>query len=589
MSVEPFREIDAVTRSLHSVGGAVEEHFLDIGKRLASAIAILETITAVFENLAVDLAGDTLTRATGHLTEAATQVSGMGRAMQAQRTVILSLDGKLAAINGNLAHLRQTMKLVDILAKNGKIQAANIDRSGVDFSVFTKEVDRMVALARASLDGLQQDLARLGQELGAAGRGYEEFDRQQAETIANIPKWLGDSVDVAAAQRQRAADGATMIREKSLQISEKVGAAVLALQIGDMTRQRIQHVEEALDLLRGFLGTAGAGPGDRQEWWRSLNPDERNVVIVEICRLQSAQLGHAAGGFENGVGEIVTALTGLSADAQKLLKLSTGGGDGRRQGRARFLGELEDNVSRALGLLQDFKIARNQSDRVAGTVVDAVMRSAEHIGTVQSLEVDLRILGLNMTLKCGRLGEAGNTLSKIAHELRDCADRTTEDATTVMQGLDDITKVAEQMAGGGQGAKIDDIGIVEKILTESVGNLGGAGQALASALTRLAEDSSAVVAVLDETASRIGFREKICRILRQGATTLDRIADSVGSSAAGAAETPRIKSEILAQFGARYTMASERTIHQMMSSTMSGAPASMAAVSPGAGFDDILF
>jgi len=51
---------------------------------------------------------------------------------------------------------------------------------------------------------------------------------------------------------------------------------------------------------------------------------------------------------------------------------------------------------------------------------------------LRELEADIRIMGLNTTLECGRLGVPGRPLSAIAQELRDCGSRTASHAAAAL-------------------------------------------------------------------------------------------------------------------------------------------------------------
>jgi methyl-accepting chemotaxis protein len=367
----------------------------------------------------------------------------------------------------------------------------------------------------------------------------------------------------------------------------------MALQIGDATRQRIEHVGEALGLLHALLAAPSAAATAKDAWWNSLGENEHNIVIAEVCRLQAAQLSHAAQEFETEVAHIVAALRGLSGDAGAILRLGSEAYGTSNQRRATFLGDLEENVTRALTLLRDFRGAHDRANRFAGSVHDSVMRSSEHIETVRSLEVDLRLLGLNMTLKCNRLGEPGRALSTIAQELRDCADRTTDDARIVMSGLDSITKIADQMRAGGQAGAVEDFGAVEDMMTRSVHHFGEAGQDVAKALVSLARDGEVVAKLLDETAARINFGDEICRVLRQGAAELDRIGRNADNNIGDHAPAQRLKDEIQSKFGRRYTMESERAIHQQLSGEAphgnSTASPSLSVEAAQTSLEDILF
>jgi hypothetical protein len=80
------------------------------------------------------------------------------------------------------------------------------------------------------------------------------------------------------------------------QVRRHVGQAMDALQIGDCTRQRLEHAAQALALI------------DARDAAEPINL----VVIQVICGLMSVQLSDVADGFEHDLGRLVLALRGLT-------------------------------------------------------------------------------------------------------------------------------------------------------------------------------------------------------------------------------------------------------------------------------------
>ncbi len=586
-------DLDSATTLLKSISQSTEAKFLGLGGELTRAISLLEKITADFASLSANLESETLTDATGDLTTAAAQVAALGGAMTSQRSVHDRLKRALPTIGADLSRIHQTVNVVGILATNGKIAAAGIGAAGGDFSsddflVFAKEVDRLVKLAQASLDAFRDDLAQLERELQHASRSQDQFEQQQIEAIRSIPKWLSNSVDAAAKHRELAAETSLTVQERAAQVRRRVSDAVMSLQIGDITRQRIEHIEHALDRLK-HLQRGGVHDEDGDAWWRALSVAEQRIGAAEIYRLQSAQLAQAASDLQSGVRQIVTALKAIAEDARAILRLSMaafGASEGLGKGP---LGALEENVSEALGLLRRFKAAQDAANAMAGSVRDAVERSARHMETVKSLEIDLRLLGLNMTFRCDRLGTSGRALSVVARELRACADQTTADAGAVMTGLDGVTAIAAEFATLQKEAAPTDLDAMETGMTGAVTAFSAAGRGIADALARLLRDGDAVATVLETAANAVTFHEELAERLRSLADELAAAAESSGD----AAIDPAFKARILSLIDGRYTMASERAIHDRFAggaiATETAALATIEAPGASAALEDILF
>lgn len=593
MPADARETIVEVMQSLKSIAAMTDRKFVAVGECLTPAIAILERISAVCEGLGARLASDELRQATANLTRAASQVSEYASSLRSQRAFISDLKTALAAIRGHTLQMQQTMSFVAILVKNGKIQAANVDKTDIDFSVFTKDAERIVTLAGESLAQLDRDLIELNAQLQAADRSYGDFEKQQSGAIDNIPRWLAASVDSAAAHGEKAAKAAITINERSRDVSQKVGAIVVALQIGDTTRQRIEHVEHALGCLsRGFVEAAG---GNRSAYWDSLSEDEWAFVVAEICRLEIAQLVHAAEEFERDIARVIGALKGLVTDARAILNRTRDAYGASDRQRATFLMELQENVGRALDLLRGVRDAREDAHRVVGSVLKAVMRSANHVESVKTLEIDLRLLGLNMTFKCNHLVERGRALSTIAQELRVCADRTTDDAQTIAEALDSVTKIAEGSAIRRTNAEGDDLALVETIMTDSERHFGAAGRHIAEALAALAQDGETVVSAVEETAGQVARHLEIADAIK---ATVGKLEVNVqqGALAKGGTDAARhVRDEILTDLAGRYTMASERAVHSRLHSKVGSEAEPCAAtamrIAPigAAAVDDIFF
>lgn len=568
--------VDGIASSADAIRLAralVEERFLALGRTLEDAADRLDRLTGTFRSIAAEFDGEALKHAARELTDAAGRVTTLAGSYRAERGALGGLVAAAADMDERVQRMHRAIKAADVLGVSAKIEAMHIGPAGADFVAFAEEIDRSLKLSQSNLAELAREIAGVRGHLEQAEAAERCFEAQHADALAQVPRRLAAGVARLAAHHQQAAGAGAAVAERSQRVGLRVGEAVMALQIGDVTRQRIEHVEQALALLDGEAadgapdGTAAANPATR------------------IRRLLSAQLADTAGEFDQEVARIFASLRELAANAGDIAELgrraygdAAGGGDS-------FLHDLRNDVTQAASLLGGFAAARRNADAVVGSVQSVAASLAAHVGTIRSLEADIRIMGLNTTLKCGRLGTIGRPLAVIAQELRACANVTAVEAGAVMAGLGRMTRGVETLSGDERARRSADIMAVAEIMDRAIRRLGDAGTALAGALGALDGDGTAIRAALADTAAHAGIREEIGSVLRRSAAELEPGTDGPLSGAQAPAETA-----LLERIRASYTMKQERTVHARALGTPEPADLPPRAVTTAeAALDDILF
>ncbi|MGE5506220.1 MAG: hypothetical protein ACM31L_17495 [Actinomycetota bacterium] len=525
----------------------IEGVFTELGETLGRVVQSLSAITGEFGALAQRLDDDRLTTSVGELQAAARRIGELAHT-QAATGELEHITSLAAGIAGNVGRLRKTIGEVKVLAVNAKVEAAHIRARDMDFSVFTREIGRLATVAEEGLDAMQRELDQLTALVRSAQAEQQEFQRTHRESLGTVGGRIDAGLASLVDHRSRSAEAVARLAEESARVGQRVGAAVMALQIGDITRQRIEHVCEAFELVDKAMA-AGS----------DLSADERKLLIAEVSRLQAAQLTRTADELEAEAARLSDSLTGLMGETEAMRREGAeayGGGHG-----GSFLEELGDEVEKAGALMDRYGEARGEIERVVsavGTAVEAMLRNVE---AVRSIEVDMRLMGLNATLKCGRLGSEGRALSVIAQELRAYANRTVDDSRGLMQRLDSIAAAADSMEKQWEeratGNGLDDI---TTAMRAAVSVFDDAGGELATALARLVDNGGSAANHLQSASRRIADHAGLAARLRRVAQRLERTAGEADPT------DPRLgemRNHVLRLLEGRYTMASERVIHAL--------------------------
>ena len=518
-----------IRRSLGILVQPIERVFLDMGEKLGESMTALQLVSAAFDRVAGSVTSTDLLEASNHL---GIVLEALGGAINRQReeSVALRRLGELTiGLERDLLRLRKTIGEVHPLAINGRIEAAQTVAAGIDFHVFTSEIGRLATGATELLDRLGDELARLSGLIGTARTEHACFDQSEIGALPEVERRLDGSRRTLQARQTALGGAAQRISDFSRANEARIADVISALQIGDIARQRLEHVDMALAAV--------------------VDGRSSDCAIHRLQAMQLADIYVDCGRELKGVDDSLEAIAQGAGGIIDSVRSTMGSAAGEKTS---FLHELVADLHTAGNLVHQCHQASDllQAHLVPVSTVVAEIRG--RIESIRSLEADMRIMGLNATFKCSRLGPNGRVLAVIAQELRALAGRTAEDASAIMAGLEEIYRTAQLLAGDGSAG----LTRAEGILEDSITAFEAANRTLEAALTSV---DTAIQCCLT------GIAETRAIAVRQLATfdVLPQWAEQLRSMAPGPAVEPdgsgwRRQGEILA---AGYSMASQRAVH----------------------------
>lgn len=570
-----------VTGSLTSLFQEADRMFLTVGDRLGRAISIVGTLTGSFDGLPREIESEEMREATDTLRRVAREVSAMGTALAEESAALARLLGLNQDVGFRIERLRKTVRVIAILASNAQIAAASIDARHEDFTTFTREVARLTSTVGATIEGYTREYQQLAELLRSAAATQAGFEREHRHMLQSVEQEVEASLQALAGRREKAAGAAVEIGSRSTAISKAVSAAVMALQISDITRQRVEHVGHALHLLEEGLHPGGTEAAAM--WSAALSAEQKEAVASGVSRLQSTQIAHAAGDYETEIKRIATSLKTMAEDASAMITLGKDVfGTGERKSES-FLEALDAKLRSTGALVQKCQAARGEVDQVIEGVTRSLNELLRQVNSVRDIEVDMRLVGLNMALKCGRLGGEGETLRVIARELRGYAQQILADADALMAAVREVVGAAGTLASERRDQGGGKIGTLEQDMARSMQRFHDGGGRLSEALAGLTREGSAVQKLLQETADYLAAHDRVGEVLLTARTRLDRIAGATEPRAQDGIVKDRVQSFAQSQ----YTMAVERDIHQQFGASGGKRPGPAEAAPQSV--DDMLF
>jgi len=575
----------ALDVSLSQLTGTADQEFLGIGDALGRAVGVFGRLAGNFADLAGQLHSHDAGSAAAALERAILGIQQISVGEQNRTgTLLVELDAGAAEVEKHLGQLARIIGEVGALAINGKIQAALVTTAGVDFSVFTTEIGRLGQLAESSTKEAAGRITLVRSAVASALEAASSFERNEAKELETIRSRIETSLALLAERRRDAAAAADAVVARSQQISQRVANTVGELQINDNVSQRLDHIRTALRATEALASsTPMTEPGCEA---LSDIPDSRRIAVIGgICRLLSAQLGGGSADYHGEVEGLIRNLSALAADAagiQAEAETTFGG-----VGGGLFITEIERDVRRATELLATYGAGRDRTRLVVKAVSESFRAMAGDLAAIRSIDADMRIMGLNATLKCGRLGNEGRALGVVSHELRASSKRTEDCTHGIAALLENALALSEALAAAAADDKDHEAALPMEVMAGSLAALSHLGESMSNALAELRHETSGVSSALSEVAVGIQIHRRFKAIAEDGIVRLTALADTLG----GEADVDDAAHEdIVALMAPRYTMDRERLIHQTFAKGHAEVPITTQTPPGGAeAVDDLFF
>jgi hypothetical protein len=568
----PVQSHLALTGKLEKACCKLEERFLAAGEILSQSITGIEALIASLDTLAATLSSETVVATTTGMTVAATKLNALPSSHASRVARIASLNESRKQLAAHVSDMRRSLAYMRAFVINIKIVAGDLGAAGTDFSRFADDLAGSLVKGEEELKHLEEELSQLQRSLEGTATQDTILGLQIRTLLPAVPRQLNDSAAAMSKRYKYVATMAGSVAELARAIHQCVARILAALQIGDITRQRIEHIQAGIIHLDAN---------------KAICAEERqHLIAATACALLSAQLEAAREDFDRETSEIDRSMTDMAERAADLLKLhdlAYSSDDGRN---GSFLHGLVACVDRALALVGKVQDADLAAIVKGKSAAEAAHRLGMHIKGIQLLKTDIQYMALNATVKCAQSGDAGRPLSVITSELRLHAKNLESAATGGLSALDQLSEATASLTGGDQpkDAEESDGAAADRALEAAAASIRQARDHTEKDIEAIATKGDAVMTTLSLSSERLSFKSEIGGLL-------DEIAGALAGLCEGALhrqdELPAMLEASLAILSESYTMAQERDIHREFMNNLGLAQAPQ--VVPANDLDSVLF
>ena len=562
--------LKSLTADLGEARAQIETAFVTVGDSLAQSALLLNRLSQTFEALPRDLASSELTEATTRLSRVGQRAGEISASFAAEQSAIERLVSVVTTADHPISDLRRSVKMMGIVAVNARVVAASIVGNAHDFDVFTTDITQLADSATKTIEEFSSVYRQLTGEVHRAAAQRAQFEATHRNTLSQLADRLQQNLGDIVTRRKLSADGSAETSRVTQLIAGRIGSAVMAMQVGDSTRQRLEHVEAGL-LHLAAIGQGGSIPGV------DCDPAEAPQLVRDGLTLEVLQLEATSQRFNDDVAAAGRALAALAADARAMLDKSREVYGNGARGQSP-LTAFNAEIRAAIGVLRHCEAEREKLAAVASDVDRIVQVLLGHVEAVREIEANMRLVSLNAAVRCAQLGPRGQALNVIAMQLRELTGETVIAAEAAMTSLGEAASLAQSFSASSGGDSAGQVAWLEREAAQSSQLLGAVEQRLNEALALLDSNGPTVLKALTEAADRLSGHDAMSEAIADAAI---RTAQMAGDTSGGPPATA--SAGFLAFLRQSYTMEAERRIHDAFAGAVPEGPAAAGEI------DSLLF
>ncbi|MCX5828971.1 MAG: hypothetical protein NTV58_13365 [Deltaproteobacteria bacterium] len=581
--------LDQAGERIMKMTTGTEGEFLRIGERLQEIHQRARAMSQLSGAAAERLSGDTIVSEMEGLKRILQQIGAENESSLGGSATIAMILQRLKEVHGYLESFEKIVRNLRVLCNLIRIESARLGNRHEGFAALGDDVQGLIAHVDTGSSTLRMRTEEIIRLLADHLVLAQEFETSQQEKAKQILDQSNSSIREMEMRHELSSQVIKDAATRWKQISGSVGEVVASLQFHDITRQRMEHVREALMELMGHQKNTSEPleHASRVAWplrSRPGNNGKRDTTEVmskaaATCELQAAQLHHAredlAGAVERigrNLDRISSEISVMSEDIQK-----AAGASGENE--QTYFSELEASLAKLMEAIGEFTEMNRKMSGSMLQVAHAMGEMTSFIRDIQKVGIAMRVTALNACIHAAHIGDSGLALGVLAESIHQLSADTSGSIDSISTNLASIGGEAESLSRQGgrydqerlereNGTLLDQVKSLMKPLRQMDEELSGL-------LQRFDSDGAALQQEIEEMAAHVRVHDGMDRGIGAVVTSLKEM--TVEIRAALPAGSGLAKAVAPGDLATRYTMEKERKIHMDI---VASAPAAAIGILP---------
>ena len=562
----------ALGSDLESLGKSTEGEFLSIGEKLQDFYQRAGDISKISSTVTRLMSGEELGTSIEGFRNVIDRMKRLEGESRRNTKTLRDVLENIARLNLHVDGFGKTIRHLRVLSVSTRIESARLGDHNADFETLADEVGKLSLEIENRCFQLLGSSDSLSQLIGQTLAKVLDLETAQQTQAGIVFDKTMSTLESLMERHALSATGAGRISARYEAVSQRIGGIVSSMQFHDITRQRIEHVQQALAGLDPHEQSAGNGKRHKDGGFlfgfgrmRPRGTEEHLRLVGDVSDLQIAQLHFAKEELVSAVNNILdnlSAIADLVAEmAQETFKMA-GAADETGQS---FLNGVEAGFSSVTSALKAYGEADRELSLATDSVGSMLGQMSAHTGNIEAIGEKIKLIALNAIVKVCHIGEEGATLGVLAEAVHQLSVETRKRTEKASEALRSITSASESLCaavnadGKDKGCELASVG---EALSAQLQTLQNVNQGIVSLLTQMNQDGCSLSDDIRKTVDGVHVHRRVDQVIRNVASGLGEIV--AYSRSKGSAEDQADRAERMAALEATYTMEAEREVHHSL-------------------------
>ncbi len=553
-------QLTPVMNILQRLAGSTEDQFLQLGEKLQDFSLRSSRISCTASDLVQLVAGSESTELGERLRRLFADMDEYLRTVNRQgnescgtlEQIMTQLDNVVHPLEG----FRKMDKALRMLSISTKIESARLGDLGAGFTTLAMDVEKLSQAVSEKSAGIMVQRQALTLLISNNLQMVRTTEENQYADANRILAAIGSNLETLTNMNTTCLATGNQVALISEQVAADIAAVVSSMQFHDITRQQVEHVIEALEKLRHHIAAAA-----------ETRDDAATTLIAEtgdICELQSAQLRHATDQLAKATETILDSLRDIGSKQAQIsidLQQALMGNSGTAE--KSLLNTMEQEMHQVIRILQSCDQADQELSGAMNKVTGTMHEIGGFVSDIEAVGSEIDLIALNAQIKAAHTGAQGAALGVLAEAIKRLsldAVTQTEAVSSTLLAINAITATMSDRSFLNTDSDTRQVSVMEQEARQIISALSVINQTLLQQLSSLASAAESLADEINCTTAGTHVHEEIRQETEHAVQTLEQIY----SEARGLVPASNEFRDNLRHMEQRYTMDSERMIHEML-------------------------
>ncbi len=405
------KQLLTISAEINNFSKHSEGSFLSIGNKLEQLYSNCSNLTSLSAQVSTSINENVLSKGIEELENEINQIDQFLTRVTCEivedERELIQIQSKMDLFSGEFSGFDRIIKQLRMLGISTKIESARLGMDEGGFLALAENVDRLSLIISDKISNIRKKKDFLIKVLNGTTSELKKLEKEQKDQSNLILQNINKSIVDFQNKQKATSAGISNINILSTNLVSSVSKIVSSIQFHDITRQQMEHTNEAFEELIYRI--------DNPE---NLDESETAERIHNVFELQTVQLNNSLYEFTTAVFNIVSNLTNIKSIITEIAAQAEKSLTGKKEEGYSAIEVIEKELMFVMsGLKKNIEIG-NQVNESIKSIVEIISDLSKYVLEIEEIGDEIELIALNARVKAAHFGKDGSALGVLAEAIQ---------------------------------------------------------------------------------------------------------------------------------------------------------------------------